>query len=66
MKRPFERVGVVLAILVGLICSPGQSWVFAEGQKKEEAGGVKERAVPRLGGAGVMTPKTGGLVVQGN
>lgn len=66
MKSRFRLFGVMLAMLVGLIFGPGPSMLFAEEQKKEGAGEVQERAVPRLGGAAVMTPKRGGLVVQGN
>jgi len=66
MKDTCSLGRMTLAILVGLMISFGPSWVSAEEQKKEGAGDVQERAVPRMGGAGVLTPKTGALIVQGN
>lgn len=66
MNNQFGLSKIMLTMLVGLIVSAGPNRVFAEEPKKEAAGEVQERAVPRLGGVGVMTPKTGGLIVQGN
>lgn len=59
MNNRFTPSKVMLAVLVGLIVSTGPNWVFAEEPKKEAAGDVQERAVPRLWGVGGMTPKTG-------
>lgn len=66
MKSRFSLGRVMLATLVGVIISSGPSWVLADEQKKEGSEDVKERAVPRTGRPGVVAPKTGGLIVQGN
>jgi hypothetical protein len=47
MKSKCSLGRVMLAALVGLMISFGPSWVLADEQKKEGAGDVQERAVPR-------------------
>ncbi len=66
MNNRFTLLRVMLTMLVGLILSAGPNWVFAGEQTREGVGDVKERAVPRMGAAGALVPKTGGLTVQGN
>ena len=47
MSSKLQKVGVMMVLLFGLTFSSGTSWVSADDQKKEGAGDVKERAVPR-------------------
>ncbi|MBA5865962.1 MAG: hypothetical protein GDA67_04600 [Nitrospira sp. CR1.3] len=47
MGSKLQKVGVMMVLLLGLTFSSGPSGVSADEQKKEGAGDVKERAVPR-------------------
>ncbi len=49
MSRKFQKVGVMMVLTLGLLVGSGPNWVSADDQKKEGAGEVQERAVPRLG-----------------
>jgi len=47
MKNTCSLGRIMLTMLVGLMIGFGPTWVSAEEQKKEGAGDVQERAVPR-------------------
>jgi len=66
MKRKFSLGSVLLATLVGVMFCSGPSWVSAEEEKKEGAGDVQERGMPRMAAPGGATSKTEGVIVQGN
>jgi hypothetical protein len=80
MSSTFQKVGVMMVLLLGLTFSSGTNWVWADEPKKEGAGDVQERAVPRLGqtpgvfvgscqcydGRGTCQEKPKGTCVKGN
>ncbi len=71
MKRKFSLGSVMLATLAGVMICSGPSWVSAEEEKKEGAGDVQERALPRMNAPSVtpgatVAPQPQGAMIQGN
>ncbi len=68
MSRKFTMDGVMVLMFFGLMISFGPTWVSAEEQKKEGAGDVQERAIPRSqfggpSGGKMLSPRPGGGVM---
>ena len=68
MKSKCSLGRIMLTMLVGLMIGFGPTWVSAEGQKKEGAGDVQERAIPRSQfggqpGGKMLSPRPGGGVM---
>jgi hypothetical protein len=69
MNGKVHMGGIMAVMFFGLMFSSAPSWVSAEEQKKEGAGDVQERAIPRSqfggpSGGKMMSPRPGGGVME--
>lgn len=68
MNSKREKVSIVFILFLGLTFGSGTNWVLADEQKKEGAGDVQERAIPRSQfggppGGKMLSPRPGGGVM---